>query len=101
MRESNPGSAVDSGTATLVADMSHGCYAPRMTRCVQCGAEFDPAKNGPEACEYHPGPLMDYDRIGKLGGFPGDFWDCCGKQWGIGGDERGCKKGPHVAETRP
>ena len=69
-------------------------------RCVQCGCEVDASKNGPDACRWHPGDLLDYDRIGKLGeGAPGDFYECCMKQIGIGQDESGCKTGPHVFEA--
>jgi hypothetical protein len=73
-----------------------------MKRCVRCGFEFDPAKNGPEACRYHPGELCDYDAVGKLGSLtcPGDFWDCCMKMVAIGKDESGCARGPHIAATK-
>ena len=66
--------------------------------CARCGLAFDPDENPPRVCEYHPGRLRDYDRLGAEGivGCPGDFWDCCKKQYGQDDPIVGCKRGRHI-----
>ena len=54
--------------------------AYEVNRCRQCGQTYREEENTETACSYHPGWLMDYDKVGQRGpGLPGDFWDCCGE----------------------
>lgn len=78
---------------------------PQSARCVRCGKSFDPTTSAADACVYHPGRLMDYDRVrvehptsyGR-GGSGGDFWSCCMAQVDNQGFALGCTRGAHVAE---
>ncbi|MGH9888520.1 MAG: hypothetical protein ACREBE_23510, partial [bacterium] len=72
--------------------------------CVRCGQSYRTEDNRDDLCVYHPGWVMDYDRVGQRGsGLPGDFWDCCsGTVETTPADVPGCARGPHVeAEPQP
>ena len=66
--------------------------------CTRCGQPYLAEDNRDGVCSYHPGKLMDYDRVGQLGpGLPGDFWDCCGGQVETTPlDVPGCARGAHI-----
>lgn len=72
--------------------------ATKIHLCAQCGQPYRVEDNRDGVCTYHPGRVMDYDRLSQLGpGLPGDFWDCCGGTVETTAlDVPGCARGAHV-----